>query len=108
MKTPSYSYELKTDNGSWLGQVVLTDDGMFGAVTDWGNFSYAWRSFGDNFKAFLTQLDIGYFADKMASSVSYSFGKNKKIDSACYKFAEHILPALKDVLKEELSETKQQ
>jgi hypothetical protein len=36
MTVQSKSYTLRTDNGGWLGQVVLTQDGMFAAVTDWG------------------------------------------------------------------------
>lgn len=103
MEIQTYNYTLKTDNGGWLGQIVLTSDGLFSAVTDWGNFSYAWRSFGDTFKSFLSQLNVAYFAEKMAASVSYSFGNSKKINSACYKFAEHILPALQKVLKEEIA-----
>ena len=41
----SRSYTLQGENGEWLGQVVLTEDGMFGSVTDYGNLSYSWRSF---------------------------------------------------------------
>jgi hypothetical protein len=41
------SYTLRTESGQWLGQVVLTSDGMYASVTDWGNLSFAWRSIGD-------------------------------------------------------------
>ncbi|MFH1226819.1 MAG: hypothetical protein V1701_02810 [Planctomycetota bacterium] len=102
MDIKSYSYTLRTDRGHWLAQIVLTDDGFFGAVTDYGNFSYAWRAFGDNFKVFLSELNMSYFAIKMASGLSYSLGGSKKVDKACAIFAEEILPPLQAILKEEI------
>lgn len=96
------SYTLRTDNGAWLAQIVLTSDGMFASVTDYGNLSYAWRSYGPgDFRKFICQLEQGYFATKMATGLSY-FAHSKKIDKACELYAEHILPALQKVLKEEL------
>jgi len=97
----AYSYKLLSDNGAWLGQVVLTDDGMFSGVTDWGNFSYAWRAFGGSFKEFILGITPDYFGAKMAQGLSYTVRPTKKTDSACYKFAEMILPALQKAIKEE-------
>lgn len=37
----SKSYEVRGDHGEWLGQIVLTSDGMFASVTDYGNLSYS-------------------------------------------------------------------
>ena len=37
------SITLRTDDGEWLAQIVLTSDGGFFSVTDYGNFSFAWR-----------------------------------------------------------------
>lgn len=94
-------YTLKNESGGWLGQVVLTEDGMFAAVTDWGNFSFAWRSYGDRtFKEFLLTISEDYFASKMFSGMSY-IASNKKIEAACKRFAEKVLPALQKTLKEE-------
>lgn len=95
------SYTLYTEEGHWLGQVVLTSDGMFAAVTDYGNFSYTWRSYGEQeFKEFLLSLNMSYFATKMATGMAYvAFGR--KIDKAADRFAEMILPALKKALREE-------
>ena len=53
------SYTLRTESGQWLGQVVLTSDGMYASVT------------------------------------------SNKVKQACQRYAEHILPALQKVLKEE-------
>jgi hypothetical protein len=96
----SKSYTLRTETGSWLGQVVLTDDGMFASVTDYGNMSYAWRSYGDAFRAFILSLNVGYFADKMYTGMAYMV-HGKKYAAACERFAEKILPALQKALSEE-------
>ena len=97
----SRTYTLYDENNHWLGQIVLTEDGMFASVTDYGNLSYAWRSFGDDFRKFLTEINIDYFASKMYGGISYiSYGR--KYEKACERFAEKILPALQKVLKEEL------
>lgn len=97
------SYTLKEENGGWLGQVVLTSDGAFMAITDYGNFSFAWRSTGEkDFREFILRLDTQYFAGKMAIGMGYVM-YGPKIDKAAYTFAEKILPALKDVLREEIN-----
>ncbi len=100
----SRSYTLKTDNGRWLGQVVLTSDGMFASVTDYGNLSFAWRSYGEgDFRQFLASISTDYFGGKMYQGLAYiTFGK--KIEKACDRFAEEILPALQKALKQELEQ----
>lgn len=96
------SYSLRTENGNWLGQVVLTSDGMFSAVTDYGNMSFAWRSYGDDdFRKFLIGLNVSYFGGKMYQGMAYMIN-GKKYQQACDRFAEEILPPLQKVLKEEL------
>jgi len=96
------SYTLRTESGSWLGQVVLTDDGMFSAVTDYGNMSYAWRHYGDgDFRKFIIGLNTDYFGGKMYQGMAYMI-IGRKYELACNRFAEKILPALQSVLKQEL------
>lgn len=100
----SKSYTLTTETGAWLGQVVLTNDGMFASVTDWGNFSYSWRAFGkEDFRKFICDLNIGYFSTKLATGLSYVI-HGKKIDRACDTFAEKVLPTLQEVLRKELEQ----
>jgi len=99
------SFTLRDSNGQWLGQVLLTSDGMFASVTDYGNFSYAWRSFGDNFKEFICDLSADYFANKMNQGFAYVL-YNKKVEAAAKRFSEKILPALQEVLKRELEDSK--
>lgn len=96
------SYTLRTENGGWLGQIVLTSDGAFMAITDYGNFNFAWRAYGNgDFREFICRLDIPYFAGKMANGMGYvAYGK--KIDKASEMFAEKILPPLQELLKKEI------
>lgn len=100
------SYTLYDDNGSWLGQIVLTSDGMFASVTDYGNLSFAWRHYGkEGFKEFLCKLEVGYFGTKMYTGMAYIL-YGKKCEKACDRFAEKILPPLQKLLREELATTK--
>jgi hypothetical protein len=99
----SESITLYCNKGKWLGQIVITSDGMISGVTEWGNLSFAWRSFGektlDNFKDFLLRIDCGYFSTKMFQGISY-ICHTEKVSSACDRYAMHILPALQKYLKE--------
>ena len=103
IKTWAKTYTLRTEEGYWLGYVILTSDGVFASVTDWGNFSYSWDQFGSDFRAFICRLDVGYFTRKMYSSITY-IASGKKIEAACGRFAARILPALQEVLRDEVIE----
>ena len=98
----SKSYTLRDEHGEWLGQIVLTSDGMFSSVTDYGNLSYAWRSFGkEDFRSFITSLNVEYFGSKLFIGMSYIL-YGKKCEQACKRFAEKILPPLQELLKAEI------
>jgi len=98
------SYTLRGERGEWLGQVVLTSDGMFASVTDYGNLSYAWRSFGqEDFRSFIAHINVDYFGSKLFTGMSYIL-YSKKCEQASKRFAEKILPPLQAVLKRELDE----
>lgn len=96
------SYTLYDEKGDWLGQVVLTSDGMFSAVTDYGNFGYSWRSFSGTFEEFICGLNVSYFSNKMSTGMAY-VAHSRAIDKACDRFAEKILPALQKQLKQKQS-----
>lgn len=101
------SYILYDDKGNWLGQVVLTSDGMFASVTDYGNLSFAWRHYGkESFKEFLCNLNVDYFGTKMYTGMSYIL-HTKKCERSCDLFAEKILPPLQKLLREELAAASQ-
>jgi hypothetical protein len=97
----SKSYTLKDENGRWLGQIVLTSDGMFASVTDYGNLSYAWRAFGTDFREFICGINVDYFAAKLYSGMVYILN-GKKCEKSCDIFAQRILPSLQKLLKEEI------
>jgi hypothetical protein len=99
----SKSYTVRGEKGEWLAQVVLTSDGLFASVTDYGNLSYAWRSFGnEDFRKFMTEINVGYFGTKLYTGMAYIL-HTRKCEQACVRFAEKILPPLQKLLKEELS-----
>ena len=101
-KITSKSYTLRGERGEWLGQIVLTSDGMFASVTDYGNLSYAWRAYSDkDFRQFICSLNTDYFATKLYTGMAYIL-YGKKCETACKRFAEKILPPLQKMLKEEL------
>lgn len=104
-KITAKSYTLQNENGSWLGQVVLTSDGAFMAITDWGNFNFAWRSYQTlpKFKEFIMRLEPCYFANKMVEGMQYVI-YGKKVQAAAERFAERVLPKLQEVLKQEIKE----
>lgn len=101
-KVLSRSYTLRGEQGEWLGQIVLTNDGMFSSVTDYGNLSYAWRSFGkEDFRSFIANLNVEYFGSKLFTGMAYIL-YGKKCEQACKRFSEKILPPLQEILKKEL------
>lgn len=96
------SYTLRGEKGEWLGQIVLTSDGMFASVTDYGNLSYCWRAYGDrDFREFLLDLNVEYFGTKLYTGMSYIL-YGKKCEQACNLFAEKILPPLQELLRNEI------
>jgi hypothetical protein len=98
----SKSYTLRNEHGGWLGQIVLTSDGAFMSITDWGNLSFAWRAFGDDdFRKFLIGTSVDYFGGKMYQGIAY-VAHGRKIEQACQRFAEKILPALKIELQKDI------
>lgn len=108
MNTTAKSYTLRTGSGDWLGQIVLTSDGGFMSITDWGNLCYAWRAYGKgDFREFLCGINTEYFAGKLMMDFGYFGIRNKKNEASVMRFAEKILPALKKVLIEELENEKQ-
>lgn len=95
------TFTLRTEKNGWLGQIIISSDGMFSAVTDYGNLCYAWRYTGEDFRTFLVGLGIDYFGSKMQNGLSY-ISYNKKTMEACNRFAKEILPGLQKVLKQDL------
>lgn len=107
-KVTAKSYTLYDEDNQWLGQIVLTSDGLFSSVTDYGNLSYAWRHYGDkDFREFICSLNVDYFGTKLYIGMAYIL-YGKKCEQACNRFSQKILPALQKVLKEELEQESNQ
>lgn len=95
-------YDLTTKEGSWLGRVILTSDGSFMSITDWGNYNYSWSSTGcKDFREFILKLNTDYFGTKMFNGICDISSTNKSKERAMI-FAEKILPALQEVLRKEI------
>lgn len=58
-------YDLPGKNYEGWGIFVIADDGFFSCVTDFGNYAFAWRSFGPCFRSFLCDIETPYLASKL-------------------------------------------
>lgn len=98
------SFTLRKANLEFIGQIVITSDWMFSCVSEYWNFSFAWRSFGNwDFREFLSELNNSYFWQKMYQGMAYVVS-NKKVEKACYRFTDEILPTLREALKVDIEE----
>jgi len=106
----NWNYTLRDASGGWLGQIVLTSDGAFMSITDWGNLSNAWRSTGSqhkDFRHFIASLNVEYFGSKLYQGMTYILYSGK-CEKACMTFAEKILPPLQEAIRKELEAEKSQ
>lgn len=99
------SYTLVKSNGDWLGQIVITSDGMISGVTDWGIFAIAWRAYGDDFRQFIIGLDEHYFGVKLYGAMNF-MARSRQLEQSCMRLASKVLPELQAILKTELEESK--
>lgn len=61
-----WRYDLSAVKGEGWGYAVLTADGLFFAITDYGNWCHHWASTGEkDFRDFILKLDGDYFARKL-------------------------------------------
>lgn len=61
-------YFVSTPGSFEWAEVIITSGGFFSAVSDYGNYAFAWRSFGDrDFRRFLlnAEKDVDYFTKKL-------------------------------------------
>lgn len=68
---------------------------------DWGYYSYNWRSFGDDFKRFLVEMEFEYFLAKIQSNASLY--KKDKINPKQKESIKFFFEEFKKVLNAELS-----
>lgn len=95
-------YALTTKEGGWLGRVILTSDGSFMSITDWGSFNYHWDCTGyADFRQFMLSLNTDYFGNKIYKGIC-DISYTNKTRAKAMLFSEKILPALQEVLKKEI------
>ncbi len=58
-------YNVRSDRGRWLAEIVISDDGFFATVSDHGNYAYAWKHAEMEFRSFLVKLDADYLLGKL-------------------------------------------
>ena len=62
-----WRYDVARENpGDSWAEVVLSSNGFFATVSDYGNYAFAWRHFGpEDFRAFFIGLDAAYVHGKI-------------------------------------------
>lgn len=71
-------YDVRGDRGQWLGRFIITDDGYFSTVSDYGNYAFWWSHAGSCFRRFLTNIDAGYLLGKISRSSEYDGDRTVK------------------------------
>lgn len=69
-----WRYFLDGGTGQEWAEIVLTSSGMFAAVSDWGDYAYAWRSTGcSDFREFMIRLELDpeYVLGKISRADEY-------------------------------------
>ena len=102
-QTETQVYDLKTDSGQWLAEIVITSTGALLIVSDWGNFNICWRAYKNlnSFKEFLQSINPAYFAGNAIRSNNFVYGNTKKADAAASRFALNVfVPFQKLLIKE--------
>lgn len=86
-------YDLPSIKGQGWGRFILTSDGFFSCVTDYGNYSYWWSSVGEqDFRAFVAGLarDAYYVCSKLCQH-PYPYNG----EATCAAIKHHIIEARK-------------
>ncbi len=71
-------YSVRGANGEWLATVVISDDGYFSTVSDYGNYAYYWGDAGECFRKFLSRLGPDYYLSKFGVRDEYDGGETLK------------------------------
>ncbi len=92
-------YYQELEGQSWC-TFTISPKGDFFIHSDWGYWAFNWRSFGSNFKLFLTDINEQYLFDKLESN-ELMFSKRKMNSRQTRAITEHFR-AFQDSLKEEI------
>ena len=80
-----------------IGRVVITSDGLFAAVTDYGNIICKWEQGGHDFREFLYNMSEEQFSGDL-----FRFNAGKLPKEQCDEIAINIFEKLKPFLFEEV------
>lgn len=101
MKPAIWLYDVRDDRGNWQARVIITSDGCIFVRSWWGSFAHFWNGPGEPMREFILGCDAGYLANKLENR------NEKKPRRGCQtsaeEFCEHVLPRLKEVLREDLA-----
>ena len=86
-KLVSDRYIIKSEKPHWWAHFVISNDGFLDIQSDYGNYSYCWSSFGEDFKQFLVDCDDSYLIGK--------FGGSRK----CFNFEETVTNIISEILE---------
>ena len=59
--------------------IYISDDGSLLIRSDYGDYTYKWNSFGNDFKSFLINIGTNYLINKLGGSNAYVFDYNSTI-----------------------------
>ncbi len=87
-----HRYRLPSLKGEGWAEVVLTEDGFFAAVSDYGNYAYHWTSMGvGDLRLFLLDCDGDYIRRKLDPSMVFNAERTVKncrnVVGAAYRHA---------------------
>lgn len=71
-------YDVRCEEGRWLGTFLVTHDGLVCCNTDYGDYSYWWHAFGDDIIEFLLQINTGYLLGKVSPRDEYDGEETEK------------------------------
>lgn len=77
-KSTKETYHLKGGQLGWADITLGSKDNSIDIKSDWGNYSTAFNSPGDNFKAFLTDLDESYLKGRFQPPSHLDWDKTLK------------------------------
>lgn len=83
------------------GIFCYNDIGDLFLNSDYGMFGYAWRSFGENFKEFLSQINTDYLMGKF--EINYRNTSGKKIPKYWRDNVETLCQSFIDTLKQQIT-----
>ncbi len=71
-------YSVRGPQSEWLATIVISDDGYFSTVSDYGNYAYFWGDAGESFRKFLCRLGSDYYLPKFGVRDEYDGGETLK------------------------------